>query len=149
MNEQTFALNEYGDRTISKRSRFYEQQLENTEPTYLAGIMRKNELHDESDYLQFGQEENYEFYAYELPPPKPSSWNVYPTRENPQGIFKYGSIEVNMSQDLITWNRQTYGLLDFIGDLGGLLDGLKFVCTIIIAPFSTFSLSSLLLTTIF
>ena len=84
-----------------------------------------------------------------MPPPKPSSWNVYPTRENPDGLFKYGSVEINMSQDLITWNRQTYSLLDFIGDLGGLLDGLKYVCAIIIAPFSAFSIQSLLLTSIF
>ena len=99
--------------------------------------------------MQYGQEEDFEFYAFELPPPKPSSWNVYPTRENPDGLFKYGSIEVNMSQDLSIWNRQTYSLLDYIGDLGGLLDGLKSLCAIIIAPFSTFSLQSLLLTTIF
>ena len=99
--------------------------------------------------MQYGQEEDFEFYAFELPPPKPSSWNVYPTREKPDGLFKYGSIEVNMSQDLITWNRQTYSMLDFIGDLGGLFDGLKYACAIIIAPFSTFSLRSLLLTTLF
>ena len=59
--------------------------------------MKKSVLQDETSYLQYGQDEEYEFYAYELPPPKPSSWDVYPTRENPDGRFKYGSIEVNMS----------------------------------------------------
>ena len=54
-----------------------------------------------------------------------------------------------MSQDLITWNRQTYSVLDYIGDLGGLLDGLKYVCLLIALPFSNFSLSQLILTQIF
>ena len=40
-------------------------------------------------------------------------------------------------------------MLDFIGDLGGLLDGLKYACAIFIAPLSTFSMNSLVLTTIF
>ena len=39
MTEQVFILNEYGDRTIKRRSRFYQQQLENTAPTYLPGMM--------------------------------------------------------------------------------------------------------------
>jgi len=44
MTEQTFALNEYGESTINKRSRFYQQQLENTAPTFLPGFIRKSEL---------------------------------------------------------------------------------------------------------
>lgn len=60
-------------------------------------MLSKSTLEDESSYLQYGQEAEYEFYAYELPPPKPSSWNDYPTPENPLGLFKYGSIEINLS----------------------------------------------------
>ena len=54
-----------------------------------------------------------------------------------------------MSQDLRTWNRQTYSILDWIGDLGGLLDGLKYLCALIISPFSKFWAQSILLTNIF
>ena len=149
MTEQVFALNQYGENTISHRSRFYQQQMSNETPTYLSGQMKKSSLEDESSFLQYGQEEEYDFYTYELPPPKPSSWNVYPTREKPDGMFKFGSIEINMSQDQITWNRQTYSILDYIGDLGGLLDGLRYACTFIIAPFQSFQLHQLLLTIIF
>lgn len=54
-----------------------------------------------------------------------------------------------MSQDLKTWQRQTYSVLDFIGDLGGLLDGLWYACAVTIAPFSSFTLNEVILTTIF
>ena len=85
----------------------------------MPGQIKKGVLQDESGYLQLGFEEEYDFYQYELPPPKPSSWNVYPTKEEPLGIFKYGSIEINLRQDIIIWTRQTYSLLDCLGDLGG------------------------------
>ena len=149
MTEQIFVLNEYGEGTIQSRSRFYQQQLENSAPTFLAGMIKTSQLNDESSFLQYGQEELYEFYDYELPPPKPSSWNEYPTREKPDGIYKFGSIEVNLSQNLDQWNRQTYSTLDFIGDLGGLFDGLRYVCMVMIAPFTRFGMQQLLLTTIF
>lgn len=79
--------------------------MENTAPTFLEGKMLKSILEDESSYLQFGQEVEYEFYTYELPAPKPSSWIDYPTLEEPLNLFKFGSVEINMGQDLRTWNR--------------------------------------------
>ena len=79
--------------------------MENTAPTFLPGIIKKSTLEDASSFLQLGHEDLYEFYAYELPPPKPSSWNDYPTQDNPLGLYKFGSIEINLSQDLMTWNR--------------------------------------------
>ena len=51
MTEQLFVLNEFGERTIKHRSRFYQQQLENTAPTYLSGYITKSTLQDESSYL--------------------------------------------------------------------------------------------------
>ena len=106
-------------------------------------------MQDQSGYLQLGSENEFEFYDYELPPPKPSSWNSYPTKENPDGVFKYGSIEINLSQDLTTWHRQTYSILDFIGDMGGLLDGLWYACAAIIMPFQIFTVNELILTSFF
>lgn len=50
------------------------------------------------------------------------------------------SYEINMHRDRIFWNRQTYSLLDYLGDLGGLTDALMFICRAIIGSYSTFSL---------
>ena len=77
---------------------------------------------------------------------KPSSWIYFPTEENPNGKFKYASMEIKMSLDLVTWMRQTYSLLDWLGDLGGLFDALWYVVSLIVRPASAFVLQTILLT---
>ena len=54
-----------------------------------------------------------------------------------------------MSLDKKRWSRQTYSLLDWLGDLGGLYDALRVICGAIIAPVSNFVLEMTLLTTFF
>ena len=54
-----------------------------------------------------------------------------------------------MSQDVVYWNRQTYSSLDWIGDVGGLYDGLRYLFGMIIAPYSSFALQSKLLVSFF
>ena len=52
-----------------------------------------------------------------------------------------------MDQKII--NRETYSGLDFLGDLGGLLDAFKIIGGIFVAPISSFALNARLLKTIF
>ena len=47
------------------------------------------------------------------------------------------------------WTRQTYSILDWLGDLGGLFDALAHVCRVLISPISVFALKSSLLTSFF
>ena len=67
-------------------------------------------------------------------------WINYPTKDNLNRDYKFGGIEFNKSQDLEHWNRNTYSFLDFLGDLGGLYDALKFVCLALVTPFSSLAL---------
>lgn len=149
MSEQIFQLSEYGENIIQKRSRIHEQQMDIFSPTFLSGMLRKSLLEDEVSFLQYGQEEHYEFYNYELPIPKPSSWSNYPSEENPLAFYKFGSVEINLSQDLIIWQRETYSILDLVGDVGGLFDGLRYLFAVVVAPFSSFALQSKLLASFF
>ena len=61
-----------------------------------------------------------------------SSWNNYPTKEDPDALYKFTSIEVNFNKDINQINRQTYSLLDWLGDAGGLLDALFFIGEMIV-----------------
>ena len=106
-------------------------------------------LEDEIDYLQYGQSSESEFYGYWLSESLPSAWNVFPTAKNPSTRYKYLSIEYNMSLDVLNWNRQTYSLLDWLGDLGGLLDILLHIGHMIVFPISTFTLKQLLMSSFF
>jgi len=44
--------------------------------------------------------------------------------------------------------RKTYSLLDWIGDVGGLLDGLYLICEILVTGYSISSLESYLSSTL-
>ena len=54
-----------------------------------------------------------------------------------------------MSLDVMNWNRQTYSLLDWLGDLGGLLDILLHIGRILVFPISSFNLKQLLMSSFF
>ena len=54
-----------------------------------------------------------------------------------------------MSPDLFSVERETYNTLDFLGDCGGLWDGLFIIVKIAISPISVFALQSTLLTNFF
>ena len=50
-----------------------------------------------------------------------------------------------MSLDLKVWNRETYSMLDWLGDLGGLFDSLKYIASAFVLPASGFAINATLL----
>ena len=68
----------------------------------------------------------------------PSSWNKFPTVENPSLQYKYLSVEFNLDMDLMSWQRDTYSALDWLGDMGGLFDALFTIFKVMLAPISTY-----------
>ena len=53
-------------------------------------------------------------------------------------------MEINLDQDLRVINRQTYSLLDWLGDSGSLLDAIFFIAEMLLAPIMTFALNQTL-----
>jgi hypothetical protein len=51
--------------------------------------------------------------------------------------------------DHLVINRQTYSLLDWLGDLGGLMDALYVFCHLIVAPIATFNMQAVLMAKLF
>ena len=80
--------------------------------------------------------------------PEPSSWNNN-LIENPQGYYKFGSISFWLSNDVIKSSRQTYSILDWLGDIGGLNDALYIILELALTPFKQFALGSFVLTRLF
>ena len=62
----------------------------------------------------------------------------FPSEEDPNARYKSVSLEVNLNKDIIQINRQTYSLLDFLGDIGGLLDALTIIGEIVLLPFVSY-----------
>ena len=72
-------------------------------------------------------------------------YNKWPTKEEPS-FFKIASCWFGVDASLTTIERQTYSLLEWVGDVGGLFDGLKIVGTILVAPFAAFAVQTEVLT---
>ena len=56
----------------------------------------------------------------------------------------YAKIRIKVNQEILIINRKTDSLLDWLGDCGGLLDGLQFLGRIILNPYTVYSLQSFL-----
>ena len=88
--------------------------------------------------MQYGQEVETEFMSHSLSLAMPSAWNRFPTVENPSLQYKYLSVEFNLDMDLMSWQRDTYSTLDWLGDMGGLFDALFTIFKAMLAPISTY-----------
>ena len=102
--------------------------------------LNKNQLEDETNWLQYGQEDLYEYHNLSMSLPIASSWIYWPTKEEPTRKFKYASFEINMSLNLAHWQRETYSILDWLGDLGGLYDALFIICRFLLTPISAYTI---------
>ena len=79
----------------------------------------------------------------------PSGWIDYPTPEDPGRKYKFIGLDFTFSKDLIEINRQTYSLLDWMGDIGGLIDGLFLLADLFMAPLSKLALQGFIMTSLF
>ena len=77
-----------------------------------------------------------------------TSWNVYPTEKNPNSLYKFASLEFTFNSDLTEINRTTYGLLNWLGDCGGLIGFIFSVAELIVSPFASYALTNKLASTI-
>ena len=59
------------------------------------------------------------------------------------------SSEFKVSIDRQNYSRETYSLLDWMGDLGGLIDALIIVTNYIVAPFAGYRLQAALTSSLF
>lgn len=80
--------------------------------------------------------------------PKPSAWNVHPS-QNSTGLYKFVSWELNLNQRIQVTTRLTYDFLSWLGDCGGLKDGIFWIGSIIMHAYSAYNMNTLLLTTVF
>lgn len=98
--------------------------------------------------MQYGQSRIYDFFELKSKSPHTSTWDDDLTKK-PSGRYKFGSIEVDLNQDLHVINRQTYSLLDWLGDIGGLTDALLIIGKLILLPYTKFKYGAFILTRFF
>ena len=69
---------------------------------------------------------------------------TWPTKKQ-SSIYKIGTFWFSLHPSMTTIERQTYSILDWLGDVGGLFDGLKIIGSFIIAPIASFAMKTELL----
>ena len=75
--------------------------------------------------------------------------NKWPTKDEPDNKYKFGSVYFELSQDESKIERQTYSFLEWLGEVGGLFEISKVIGFFIVLPFSSYRIKSELLSAIF
>ena len=108
-------------------------------------------MSDETDYIQVGQYVAHDFVNYDTSRSlfaELSSWDTFPTDDNPETFYKFFSVHLQLSKSLNNFTRETYSFLDWLGDCGGLYEGLFLLGSIFVSPVSEWALNSRLASTI-
>ena len=140
-NDVTFDASKFDDKRVTKASSITFQQISQYKPTFFQLHIQTNKLEDETALINFMQDEQ-TFYGianknFNL---QDSAWDHFPTTEKPFNQYKYLSFDLQLNKSLHQISRQTYSLLEWLGDCGGLMDALIFLSKLIISPFSVFAL---------
>ena len=132
--EDVLIQDEFGNDAVIHQGKLHEIYVDEQRPNWVLGQIHHTLVSDEASFVQWGQSLERDLYTYSTKPPYISGWNYYPTPEDPTTKFKFSSFEITFGPELTVINRQTYMLLDWLGDLGGLLDALYLICAAILAP---------------
>lgn len=74
---------------------------------------------------------------------QPSAWINYPLR------YKFIGVEVLLNFDKTIIDRNTYDILRFFGDLGGLFEALRFMGEVLVRGFAGFNAGSFLVSRLY
>ena len=99
-------------------------------------------LADETGFLQWGIEDKEEFTSIRFDAPAPSFLRKWPSDKDSNDGYKVISSFVTLSMDQNVIERQTYSILEWLGDVGGLFDMLGLLGGLLIGPFTAFSLKA-------
>ena len=143
-NQQEFIPDAYFDDTVVRKSELTALWTINDQPVYSETFMHTNELIDETDLLQLGQTTVVSFETFGVGKSLTTGQSIWPTQENP-GLYKFNSMWLELSNEHTIINRQTYSLLEMVGDIGGLFDGLLTIGHILLGPVAAYAMKAQLL----
>ena len=73
----------------------------------------------------------------------------WPDKRGSDNEYKITSAWISLSMDQIVVERQTYSILEWLGDVGGLFDMLRLIAGSLVAPLSAFALKAEMMTNAF
>ena len=64
-------------------------------------------------------------------------------------MYNFASVWIELDYQKIEIERSTYTILEWLGDVGGLFDGLLLILNYFMSPLATFAMKVMLLTKVF
>ena len=98
--------------------------------------------------FQMGQSTKDTFYELHMQQQLASAWTD-DLELNPRGEYKFASVEIHQENSISKINRQTYSLLEWLGDIGGLLDAMLFIAQLALWPVYNFNVTNHLMKRLF
>ena len=84
-----------------QESTILHKQVDQNSPSWISKAVSTSVLSDETDFLQLGQQSETLFYsAFNDMSPNPSSWNSFPTEEDPEAQYKFFSVSFEFDKHL-------------------------------------------------
>ena len=147
-NQSEFDSNAYGEDRVIRSSELFSKQTDISKGQFTETFVELHQLADYTDYLQLGQFDEVQFFHTTFKETVSSLHNTWPTIEA-NGLFKFDSFYFELSSSMFQYERQTYSALEFVGDIGGLYDGLNQLSRMLLAPIATIALKQKLLGQVF
>eukprot|EP00353_Schmidingerella_taraikaensis_P006145 CAMPEP_0185571486 /NCGR_PEP_ID=MMETSP0434-20130131/3534_1 /TAXON_ID=626734 ORGANISM="Favella taraikaensis, Strain Fe Narragansett Bay" /NCGR_SAMPLE_ID=MMETSP0434 /ASSEMBLY_ACC=CAM_ASM_000379 /LENGTH=209 /DNA_ID=CAMNT_0028186945 /DNA_START=20 /DNA_END=649 /DNA_ORIENTATION=+ len=83
---------------VQKRSKLHKLKLNEQQVSWTPTFLRKTALNDEISLLQYGQVEEIEFESLRFDQTIPSNFKFWPTADEPDNKYKFGSISLFFDQ---------------------------------------------------
>ena len=142
INTESLVTDQFGDHSINKEAKFITYYSDPSAPSMNNHLVNREVLNDQTSLFQIGDSQETIFYDLTGESiPLPGLGRYYPSKSNPYGPYYYYALFFTMNLDVTVHNRKTYSLLDWLGDVGGLLDGLYLVVEFFIASYQTLILN--------
>ena len=144
-NDEHYEVDKYGDKTIRRESVIVQQDVNKYVPSYYQFKLESNELNDNSNYLQLLGPTITNFYNHNIDIKiADSTWSEFPTEDEPFNKYKFVSFDVVRDSDLRKIQRKTYGIFEWLADIGGMSRAVFAVGNVLMGPLTAFQLHSLM-----
>ena len=143
-NDARFDQDKYDESKIVRQANILTQQFDPRQPNWNEVLFTETEFNDLASFVQYGQPfTQYLLHDMKIAKTHVSYFTNYPNR------YKFSSLTLRLNEDQKIINRQTYDILTWLGDLGGLNDALAYILAVLVTPFVSFEMSSDILNNLF
>ena len=140
-NNEVFQEHKFGDESIRHESKLVKFKINTSSPGFKHIFLKSSELNDNSDFFDFTGGSTTTFQSFDLTELAldSSSWTKFPSDTNPNGLFKYASLDFYVDRNLRSIKRQTQGFLDWLSGIGGIAGSLVNFGGVLMGPYSAYA----------